>query len=283
MSELKAQGTEQAEDQLREKKIAACFLLTMLKKLNRLDKVRVRHGRDQLQKEKLAVDSNKLQLQNLLYEANHLRREVKQCLQFKSQDEEIDLVAEEAFFADAPESISQPEKTKTDEHVRRLARLEWELHQRKELAVMYRELQVAKESVGREIEMKTSRLQSLGPNLGKLLEATRPLQDALGINTESEWALDHKATLLPRSLYVAFSNLCAYAEVCKELTDMAIIGDEDEAKELDKCILIGDDKKATDAVQDMPSTSIDKEFKDNDDDDEDCENVRDILSSRYFY
>lgn len=276
MTELKAQATEQADEQLREKKIAGSFLLTVLKKLSRLDKVRVRHGRDELHKEKLSVDSNKLQLQNLLYEADHLRREVKQCLQFKSQDEEIDLVAEEQFFAEAPESISQPDKTKTDDHVRRLARLEWELHQRKKLAVTCCELQSAKESVAREIETNTSRLQSLTPCLAKLLEATRPLQEALDIHMEKEWAIDHKAELLSRPLYVAYANLSAYAEVCDELTDIRIIGDEDEAKELDavdKNLLGGDDKIVVDAVQDISDTSIDKEFKDIDDDDDDGDNV----------
>lgn len=280
MTELKAQGTEQADEQLREKKIAGSFLLTVLKKLSRLDKVRVRHGRDELHKEKLSVDSNKLQLQNLLYEADHLRREVKQCLQFKSQDEEIDLVAEEQFFAEAPESISQPDKTKTDDHKRRLARLEWELHQRKKLAVTCCELQAAKESVAREIDTNTSRLLSLAPCLTKLLEATRPLQEALDINLEKEWAIDHKAELLSRPLYVAFSNLCAYDEVCNALTDIRILGDEDEAKELDsvdKNMLVGDDKNAIDTVQDISDASIDKEFKDIDDDDEDGDNVRFLL------
>lgn len=278
MTELKAQGTDEAEEQLREKKIAGCFLFTLLKKLNRLDKVRVRHGRDQLQKEKLAVDSNKLQLQNLLYEGNHLRREVNQCLQFKSQDEEIELVAVEEFFAEAPESISQPDKTKTDEHARRLARLEWELHQRKELAVMCRDLQVAKETVGREIEMKTNQLQSVIPNLEKLLEASLPLQISLNINMDREWSMDSKSSLLPKPLYVLYVNIFAYSDVCNELTDVLITGDEDEAKEYQKNNLVADDKKSADATQDMPATSTDTEFKDNDDDDEDGDNVCSLFS-----
>jgi len=76
--------------------------------LNRLDKVRIRAGRDTLHKEKLRVDSNRLQLQNLLYEADHLKKEVQRCYQFKSQDEEIDLVSIDEFYKNAPESVSKP-------------------------------------------------------------------------------------------------------------------------------------------------------------------------------
>lgn len=79
-----------------------------LKKLNRLEKVRTRAGRDALHKEKQRVDSTHLLLQNLLYEADHLNKEVTKCLQFKSKDEEIELVPLEDFYEDAPAEISRP-------------------------------------------------------------------------------------------------------------------------------------------------------------------------------
>lgn len=160
----------QAKSEINEKRIEGSFQFVVLKKLNRLDKVRLRTGRDTLQKAKLSVDSNRLQLQNLLYEAEHLRKEVQRCFQFKSQDEEIDLVDEEQFYEQAPESIARPEETKNDDHVRRLARLEWELQQRKELASLCTELQSAKEKVAQDIESKTDRLDSLAPRLEALLK-----------------------------------------------------------------------------------------------------------------
>lgn len=233
IAQLKMQNTNKALEEIKAKRVNGSFLFAQLKKLGRLDKVRLRAGRDALHKEKLMVDSNKLQLQNLLYEADHLRKEVQRCLQFKSQDEEIDLVEEDKFYEEAPDSISRPEKTKTDEHARRLARLEWELHQRKELAAMCKTLQTAKESVAREIESKTNRLQSLVPCLDQLLKSTRPLQEALDVNVEREWAVQQVARLLPLPLYVAYANLSAYAEISKKLIDTRIVGDEDEARELE--------------------------------------------------
>lgn len=156
--------------ELTEKRIDGSHAFVVLKKLNRLDKIRLRSGRDALHREKLSVDSNRLQLQNLLYEAEHLRKEVQRCFQFKSQDEEIELVSEEEFYATAPPSIARPDITGADEHSRRLARLEWELQQRKELAVLCKELQKQKEMAAQHIESKTDRLDSLAPRLDALLK-----------------------------------------------------------------------------------------------------------------
>lgn len=61
-----------------------------------------------MHKEKQRVDSTHLLLQNLLYEADHLNKEVTKCLQFKSKDEEIELVDVEDFYKEAPAEISRP-------------------------------------------------------------------------------------------------------------------------------------------------------------------------------
>lgn len=238
-----------------EKRVDGSFLFATLKKLNRLDKVRQRVGRDALHKEKLSVDSNKLQLQNLLYEADHLRREVQHCLQFKSQDEDIDLVPEKEFYAQAPPSISRPEKTTTDEHARRLARLEWELHQRKELAIKCKELQMAKEKVAKQIESTATRMDSLAPCLEALLKSTRPLQEALEINIENDWAVQKMARLLPRPLYLVYVNLSAYADTTDRLLSTVIEGDEEEGKQLQ------DMEKDESAGSE--ETSVDSENEDN--------------------
>lgn len=100
--------TFQAKEKINAKRIEASLNLVALKKLNRLEKVRTRAGRDALHKEKQRVDSTHLLLQNLLYEADHLNKEVTKCLQFKSKDEEIELVPLDDFYKDAPPEISRP-------------------------------------------------------------------------------------------------------------------------------------------------------------------------------
>ncbi|XP_055705592.1 THO complex subunit 5 homolog [Phlebotomus papatasi] len=224
---------EKNRHEIAEKRVDGSMMVVLLKKLNRLDKLRIRSGRDSLHREKLNVDSNRLQLQNLLYEADHLKREVQRCYQFKSQDEDIDLVSVEEFYEKAPESISRPEKTKNDEHARRLARLEWELQQRKELATLYKDLQASKELVAEDINSKAERLASLAPRLQSLLKATRPLQEALEMGVEKEWEVQKLARLLPRPLYLFYSNAQGFADACDKYMAISIDGDEEEAKQIE--------------------------------------------------
>lgn len=206
--------------------------INVLKKLNRLDKIRSRVGRDTLSKEKLQVDSNRLQLQNLIYEAEHLKKEIQKCYQFKSEDEDIALVSVEEFYANAPESISRPEETKTNEHALRLARLEWELEQRKEYAKLCKEMQESKEKEASEIVLKKEKLDSLAPKLGDLLKATRPIQEILDMKFEKAWEIKKLVRLLPQPLYIVYFNICAYAEVADKYLTCTIDGDEDEARQL---------------------------------------------------
>lgn len=93
--------------QIQEKCTEACIALTLLKKLNRYDKFRCLAARESLAIEKQKVDSTNLQYQNLLYEADHLLCEYNKCHQFKSKDENIELVPVEEFLKDAPETITK--------------------------------------------------------------------------------------------------------------------------------------------------------------------------------
>ena len=54
-----------------------------LKKLNRLDKFRMKASRDATAEAKQKVDGLHLQLQNLKYELSHLQKEITKCQQFK--------------------------------------------------------------------------------------------------------------------------------------------------------------------------------------------------------
>jgi len=87
IAELKAKNagvnSEQILAEISEKRIQASLLFVVLKKLNRLEKFRTKTSRDTLNREKQQVDSYHLQLQNLLYEILHLKKEVTKCLQFK--------------------------------------------------------------------------------------------------------------------------------------------------------------------------------------------------------
>ena len=87
IAQLKAKNAggnnEQILEEIVEKRTQASLLFVVLKKLNRLEKFRTKTSRDTLNRVKQQVDSYHLQLQNLLYEILHLKKEVTKCLQFK--------------------------------------------------------------------------------------------------------------------------------------------------------------------------------------------------------
>lgn len=55
----------QIKKKIAEKRIQGSLIVVKLKKLNRLDKIRLANRRESLAKEKLNVDSKRLKLQNL--------------------------------------------------------------------------------------------------------------------------------------------------------------------------------------------------------------------------
>ncbi|XP_053609992.1 THO complex subunit 5 homolog [Plodia interpunctella] len=235
IAELKTKDTEEAKEKITAKRIEASLHLVALKKLNRLEKVRTRAGRDALHKEKQRVDSTHLLLQNLLYEADHLNKEVTKCLQFKSKDEEIELVPLEDFYNDAPAEISRPEVTKNDEHQLQLSRLEWELRQRRELAGACNELVASKERVAAAIAAARSRLEALGPHLKDVLKSTKPLQECLAMRLDEKRDEARAAALLPPPLFLLYANTSAYSDALGVKTvTVGISGDEDEARRLDQ-------------------------------------------------
>ena len=66
------------------------------------------------------------------------------------------------------------ELTKTDQHKKTLARLEWEFEQRKRLSEQCRSIDKKRENVTNEIAKQQKRLENLFPRLNAILEVTLP-------------------------------------------------------------------------------------------------------------
>uniref|UniRef100_A0A3B5MGE4 THO complex 5 n=1 Tax=Xiphophorus couchianus TaxID=32473 RepID=A0A3B5MGE4_9TELE len=230
--ETKRGRGESAEVELR--RMQGCIHFMNLKKLNRLAHMRLKRGRDQTHEAKQKVDVLHLQLQNLLYEVMHLQKEISKCLEFKSKHEEIDLVSEEEFFQDAPPEISRPSLTKNDPHQLTLARLDWELEQRKRLAEKYEESQSTKEKIQKTIEVKKEHLISLQPGLNAIMQASLPVQEYLSMPFEKTQKQAEIARHLPPPLYVLFVQANAYGQACDKNLSVSICGDVDEARALSK-------------------------------------------------
>ncbi|XP_037077223.1 THO complex subunit 5 homolog [Pollicipes pollicipes] len=209
-----------------------------LKKVNRLEKVRLKAARESTHAAKQRVDAFHLTLQNLLYEIVHVKREINRCLEFRSQDEDITLVSEEEFYRQAPETISQLAVTRDDAHRRHLARLDWELEQRRGLAADCRQLDGDKKRISQRIGEQRRRLADLAPQLATILEVRRsqrwptargPLQQELALPLDRRRQQHRLAALLPRPLYLLYVQVAAYGEACDAAVSATICGNEEEA------------------------------------------------------
>ncbi|XP_073527835.1 THO complex subunit 5 isoform X1 [Phyllobates terribilis] len=217
IQDLKSKGSKDMSAEIEEKRIQSCVHFMTLKKLNRLAHIRLKKARDQTHEAKQKVDAYHLQLQNLLYEVMHLQKEITKCLEFKSKHEEIELVDVEEFYREAPPEISKPETTSNDPHQQTLSRLDWELEQRKELAVKYKESLASKEKILKEIEVKKEYLNSLQPQLQSIMQASLPVQEYLSMPFDCMHKQYEIARHLPAPLYVLFVQASAYSQACAHM------------------------------------------------------------------
>jgi len=226
--DLKMKSASASE--ISEKRIQASLMFVTLKKLNRLEKLRIKRSRDATNQSKQSVDSFNLQLQNLLYEVLHLKKEVTKCVNFKSADENLSLISTEQFYEEAPTSISCPDVTENDEHALRLARLQWELSRREELSGEAERREVDRERLENVIRSKEDKLRELGPQLTSILSSTVPVQDYLGLPLTDQRDQQSLAKLLPASLYILYTQCHAYGEACDKEMVVRVVGDAEEAR-----------------------------------------------------
>ncbi|PIK53740.1 putative THO complex subunit 5-like A isoform X2 [Apostichopus japonicus] len=251
---LKESGRSENAATIAEKRAAASVLFVTLKKMNRLSQLRCKKARDMTQTTKQKVDGLHLQLQN------H---------SMKSSDEKIELVDVATFYREAPLDISMPSVTEKDPHKQRLARLDWELEQRKRLSEKYDASESNRDLVAREIKSKQEYLESLQPRLKSILEGNLPIAKPhcfkchhlypLGHSTGKAWKglkvfvkqvtsfllfrfknisrcptiRSEPNTRWPDSslgpLYILFVQSSAYSEACDGDLTVKIEGDSDTA------------------------------------------------------
>ena len=96
----------QQEDQPNpELKSQVALLFTDLKQLNRMDKYRMKRGRDAVMAIKGKVDSFYLKLQNLMYEVIFVQKEIKRSLDYKSKADDVDLGDLHSFLKEVSDDV----------------------------------------------------------------------------------------------------------------------------------------------------------------------------------
>ncbi|KAF6204109.1 hypothetical protein GE061_002449 [Apolygus lucorum] len=261
ISDLMMTKPEGWAEEVKERRMEVGLLTVFMKKLNRVEKIRNKNSRENVTKKRQQVDVSQLQLQNLMCEIQHLSREVDKCLCFKSKPLGVELVPVEEFFEEAPENISRPESTKTDEHQLLLARLEWELFQRKELSIQCSKLDEKKKSLSSLIAKKQSDLDGLAPLIKEVLTVTKPLQEKLGFPAGPLSLKSDKASFLPHCLYFLYVQISAYKDASGEDIVLEVSGNEDLAREVMKQRANNGDKDSTSSGDESDCVEVDRATK----------------------
>lgn len=202
------------------------LMFVALKHSNRKVKRNIKSGRDELHLQKSKVDLSRLQLQNLLYEVSHLKKEIVRCQKFKSRDTYLELLSDKEyaikFAADGSDNANM------SNHKTHLYRLECELRLRKELDNQYSALLTSKQELLQDNLKQTQKYLSFAPALRTLLESTKPLHDALQLSLDVEWKLSSIFKYLPRALYILFINLQALQRTKTEFASKVVGFESDQ-------------------------------------------------------
>ncbi|XP_018015767.1 THO complex subunit 5 homolog B isoform X2 [Hyalella azteca] len=229
---LKLKQPEKCSEAVEEQRVKAMMLILNMRKLSRTQKVRVRLAREEALDARQSVDGVTLQLQGLLYEVLHLQKEAQRCLLAHTADKDVDLLPVEQFYEEAPPSISRPDVTRSDPHQQRLARLHWELEQRRGQTSLGEQLSSELHSVQVNISELNTKLAAIRPCINDVLQSTIPLQEALGLPLTAMRKQQEAAQLLPMPLYTLWMQCSAYSEAGDPLVCSMIRGDTDAAAKL---------------------------------------------------
>nr|XP_016930544.1 THO complex subunit 5 [Drosophila suzukii] len=223
---MEAKTKGQSADEAR---TAATLMFVALKHANREVKHKIKAGRDKLHLEKCKVDLSRLQLQNLLYEVSHLKKEIVRCQKFKSRDTNLELLSETEYASKLPSMANDKEELSS--HKQHLHRLDCELRLRKDLDKQYSALLTSKQELLQDNLSHAQRYISFAPALRTLQGATKPLHDALQLSLDVEWKLSAVVKYLPKPLYILFIILQSLQRVSEDQSFTAeVVGYESEAQ-----------------------------------------------------
>lgn len=136
--------------------------------------------------------------------------------------------------------------TKKDLHQQTLARLDWELEQRKQLAAKLKEAQDKKEKIEDDIKTKQDYLDNLQPKLNTILQSTKPVQDYLKMPFDDIREEHQTASYLPQPLFVLYMQTNAYKDACDKRLSVALEGDVNAAKSFDLSSQVIDEESDSD-------------------------------------
>ncbi|GAA5855557.1 hypothetical protein JCM8547_007889 [Rhodosporidiobolus lusitaniae] len=159
-------------------------LFAALHGVNRRNQLHAKECRARTQEARLEMDAAHLRLQNLLFERNHLEREIRSCQEYSSEYQNlplhtIDELRELAALENPPAGLQVPLSagdTEESAHELMLARLAFELAERKRFEEERKELGAVKAKLIMENEVKKARLEDLEKQLHEFVEKAKGIQ-----------------------------------------------------------------------------------------------------------
>ncbi|VYS48320.1 unnamed protein product [Arabidopsis thaliana] len=228
MLSIKQQGTPKSENR---ELLTQMFLnFINLRQANRSILIEEDKVRTETEIAKSPVDFTTLELHNLMYEKSHYLKANKASRDFKSRYPNIDLISEQDFFSDAPEAIKSQTLSNDSSHDLMLKRLNFELHQRKELCKLRVRLEQQKKSLLESNAERNKFLSSLPVHLKSLKKASLPVQSQLSLQNQKKLKYHNLAELLPPPLYVIYSQFMALKEAFEENIDVEVSGSLKDAQ-----------------------------------------------------
>merc|ERR1711935_673161 len=249
MIKYKKEGINDRESyqQLRTK---GCLQIAILKRLNRLAQMGARQIREQTKDQLTGSDEHFLKLQNLQYQAHHLQNEIDSCMGFQSAHKKLDLKPAAEFTENAPETlregiVSVDEELDEAEKEHRLtcARLKWENEERLELKKAAELIEAEKERLEELTQVKLTNLNNVRPQLQHILQVANGVRNKLGLGGVVG-IIGEAVSYLTGPLAAIYKAGIAYRQTSGDVIEVAIKGDEKEAKELKEKGIEDDDEIA---------------------------------------
>lgn len=226
--ELKKDGLED-KDKLSQLRSEGCLNISSMKRLNRFSQICTKKIRENTKNILQDSDSHFLKLQNLQYQAHHLKSEIEQCLGFQSLHKSLNMVDVEDFQLDAPDELANA--CDGSEHELTKARLKFELLQRKQLEEDLQKSKENREKLDDLANIKRTNLNNIRPQVQNILQAANNVRTKMGLGGVVG-IIGEAASFLTEPLSMIYKAGIAFNESNPEKIAVSVKGDEKEAIEM---------------------------------------------------
>lgn len=191
---------------------AGSLLLLQCREQSRLSALEADRIREETATQRAALDTASLQLHNLVYEQQYYDKEIASCRTFQPgvPDDKLQCISTQDFLSLPEQAAALAGKSS---HEMELARLNYELQERKQLKARLQQLQQHKQRAQADLSAAAGRIDDLRTHMEALIHSSRPLMETSLPDTSAIKANKEAAELLPLPLYIIYSQAVTSSSV----------------------------------------------------------------------